>query len=144
MGTYLVLELKDKTPQGIAQANALWAFENKDGFEDTVHFRSEQDILEGIEYIKLDPKQEHLRVYDTVEKVESALPFQRGVFKVKLTMGDYLCSEMARRYLRFIEEHHELLVNLPDEEIMTILEKKAEVEEVAEECIVDCPYCGWR
>lgn len=141
MGTYLRLELKDKSPRGIAKANALWAFENQDGYQDTVKFRSEQDLLTDIEYIKLDPSQEHLRRFDTPEKLEAAICFlERGTFQVKITLGDYLCSEMARRYLRFIEKHPELL-ELPDDYVMSILREKATTNERAEECLVGCPFC---
>jgi len=141
MGTYLRLELKDKSPRGIARANALWAFENKDGYQDTVKFRSEQDTLTDMEYIKLDPGQERLRVYDTPEKLAKAVIFLRlGTFQVKITLGDYLCSEMARRYLRFIERHPDIFVKLPDY-VMSILREKAAVNEKAEDCLVNCPFC---
>ena len=142
MGTYLRLELKDNSPRGIARANALWAYENQDGYQDTLKFKSEQDILTDIEYIKLDGRQKHLRIYDTPEKIEGAIGwFKRGSFVVKITMGDYLCSEMARRYIRFIWEHRNLFKELPDRHVLSILGEKAETNEKAKSCLVDCPFC---
>ena len=142
MGTYLRLELKDKSPRGIARANALWAYENQDGYQDTVEFRSEQDTLTDIEYIKLDPGQEHLRIYDAPEKLaEAIIFFGLGTFQVKITLGDYLCSEMARRYIGFIEKHRDLFTELSDDYVMSILREKAETNEKAEDCLVNCPFC---
>lgn len=142
MGTYLRLELKDRSPKGIAKANALWAYENQDGYQDTVEFKSEQDILTDIEYIKLDDKQKRLRIYDTPKKIEGAIEWlKRGVFAVKITLGDYLCSEMAKRYLRLIKKHQNLFQELPDRYVMSILEKEAATNEKAESCLVDCPFC---
>lgn len=146
MGTYLRLELEDKSPRGIAKANALWAYENRDGYQDTVKFRSEQDILTDIEYIKIGDGQEHLRIYDTPEKMEKALGWfvKRGLFTVKITLGDYLCSEMARRYLRFIEKHRDLFQELPNDYVISILREKAKTNEKAEDCLVNCPFCRER
>lgn len=142
MGTHLRLELKDRSPIGVAKANALWAYENQDGYQDTVKFRSRQDLLTDIEYIKLDDGQKHMRGYDTPEKLEDAIIFLgRGTFQVKISLGDYLCSEMARRYLRFIEKHPGLFAKLPDDYVMSILREKAAVNERAEDCLVDCPFC---
>lgn len=145
MGTYLKLELRDRSPQGIARANALWAYENRDGYQDTLEFRSEQDLLTDIEYIKLDDGQERLRKFDTPEKLEDAVVFlRRGTFQVKITLGDYLCSEMARRYLRLIEGHPDLFAKPLDDYVMSILRETARTNERAEECIVSCPFCKGR
>lgn len=139
MGTYLSLQLKDTTSKGIAKANALWTFENL-GYGDTLEFTTEQDILTDIEYIKLDEKQAHLRTYNTVEKWEGALySSKRGLFITKITLGDYLCSEMARRYLKFIKRHSDLFIKLPDKYVMSILKEKAKINEKATEC--NCKFC---
>lgn len=142
MGTYLILELKDKSARGIAKANALWAFDNRgDGFQDTVKFRSEQDTLTDIEYIRLDDGQAHLRVFKQPEQLESDICFlRRGTFQVKITLGDYLCSEMAKRYLLFIKEHRKLLDPLSDN-VMKLLREKAKTRHKAEDCLVKCPFC---
>ena len=139
MGTYLSLQLKDTTSKGIAKANALWTFENL-GYGDTLEFTTEQDILTDIEYIKLDEKQAHLRTYNTVEKWEGALySSKRGLFITKITLGDYLCSEMARRYLKFIKRHSDLFIKLPYKYVMSILKEKAKINEKATEC--NCKFC---
>lgn len=140
MGTYLSLQLKDTTPQGIAKANALLTFENQ-GYEDMLGFTTEQDILTDIEYIKLDDKQAHSRIYNTVEKWEGAFSgiSKRGLFITKITLGDYLCSEMARRYLKIIKRHSDLFIKLPDKYVMSILKEKAKLNEKATEC--NCKFC---
>lgn len=143
MGTYLSLRLKDTTPKGIAKANALWIFENQ-GYEDIFRFITEQDILTDIEYIKLDEKQAHLRIYNTVEKWEGAFSgiSKRGLFITKITLGDYLCSEMARRYLKFIKNHSDLFIKLPDKYVMSILKEKAKTNEKVSDC--NCKFCRGR
>ncbi len=141
MGTYLNLELKNKSERHIESVNRTWNEENP-GYENTLHFRTRKDIELDIETIHTDPKQAHLRYIRTVGDWNKTFRIWGiGTFQVKITLGDYLCSEMAGRYIRFIEVHEELFVTLPDENIWFILQEKAEINEKAEECLVDCPFC---
>ncbi|HWQ96399.1 MAG TPA: hypothetical protein VN368_03390 [Candidatus Methylomirabilis sp.] len=96
----------------------------------------------NIEAIHTDPEQSHLRYIKTVGDWNKTFRnWGPGTFQVKITLGDYLCSEMARRYTRFVEAHEELFVNLPDENVWFILQEKAETNEKAEECLAECPFC---
>ncbi len=141
MGTYLSLTLKDRTEENINKVNEIWNDGNP-GYEDTFHLNTEADIRADIEYIKTDSGQAHLRYLKTVKQWNNAFKlWGSGQFQVKITLGDYLCSEMAKRYIRFIEAHEELFVTLPDEHVWFILQEKAETNEKAEECLVDCPFC---
>ncbi len=141
MGTYLNLELKNKSERHIESVNRLWNEENP-GYENTLHLRTRKDIELDIEAIHTDPKQAHLRYIKTVGDWNKTFKnWGPSTFQVKITLGDYLCSEMARRYIRFIEAHEELFVKLPDENIWFILQEKAETNEKAEECLAECPFC---
>ncbi len=141
MGTYLNLELKNKSERHIESVNRLWNEENP-GYENMLHLRTRKDIKLDIEAIHTDPEQSHLRYIKTVDDWNKYLPvWAQGRFQVKITMGDYLCSEMARRYIKFVEAHEELFVKLPDENVWFILQEKAETNEKAEECLVECPFC---
>lgn len=143
MGTYLTLELKDKSDKGIAKANALWTYENQEkGYRTAVQFRTKQDQLTDIEYIKLDDGQKHLKGL-SIKELENRFGrmFERGIFHVKITLGDYLCSAMASRVLAFIDRHEDLLVDTPKEYVMEILEKTRRQNHKAEECFADCPHC---
>lgn len=141
MGTYLDLELRDKSECGIESVNRLFNEENP-GYENMLRFKARKDIELDIEAIHTDPKQAHLRYIKTVDDWNKSFKnWGPGTFQVKITLGDYLCSEMARRYIRFVEEHEELFVTLPDEHVWSILQEKAETNERAEECLVECPFC---
>lgn len=141
MGTYLSLKLRDKTFSGIIHANSLWNKENS-GFENTLHFTTEEDIEKDIEWIHSNPEQKHLRYIKTVRDWNKAFPmWGTGTFQVKITLGDYLCSEMAERYLNFLQRHKKLFVEYPDDYVIEILEQEAAYEHKAKECLVDCPYC---
>src|SRR3972149_3457581 len=141
MGTYLNLELKDKSERHIESVNRLWNEENP-GYENTLHLRTRKDIKLDIKAIHTDPEQAHLRYIKTVGDWNKTFKnWGPGTFQVKITLGDYLCSEMARRYIRFVEAHEELFVTLPDEHVWFILQEKAETNEKAEECLAECPFC---
>jgi hypothetical protein len=141
MGTYFNLELKDKSERHIESVNQLWNEENT-GYENTLRFRTRNDIELDIEAIHTDPEQAHLRYIRTVSDWNKTFKIWRaGTFQVKITLGDYLCSEMAKRYIRFVEEHEKLFVKLPDEHVWFILQEKAETNEKAEECLAECPFC---
>ncbi len=141
MGTYLSLTLKDRTEENINKVNKIWDDENP-GYEDTFHLNTEADIRADIEYIKTDPDQAHLRYIKTVKQWNNAFKlWGSGQFQVKITLGDYLCSEMAKRYIRFVEEHTDFFEKLPDEYVMSILKETAKTEHKAESCLVECPYC---
>ena len=141
MGTYLSLTLKDRTEENINTVNNIWKDENP-GYEDTFHLNTEADIRADIEYIKTDPGQAHLRHLKTVKQWNNVFKlWGSGQFQVKITLGDYLCSEMARRYIQFLEAHGDLFVDYPDDYVMSILRETAETEEKAEECLVECPFC---
>ena len=110
MGTYLSLTLKDRTEENINTVNKIWNDENP-GYEDTFHLNTEADIRADIEYIKTDPDQAHLRYIKTVKQWNKAFKlWSSGQFQVKITLGDYLCSEMAKRYIQFLEAHGDLFV----------------------------------
>ncbi|TAN40496.1 MAG: hypothetical protein EPN24_04530, partial [Candidatus Methanoperedens sp.] len=95
MGTYLNLELKNKSECHIESVNRLWNEENP-GYENTLHLRTRKDIELDIEAIHTDPEQAHLRYIETVDDWNKYLPvWAQGRFQVKITMGDYLCSVMA-------------------------------------------------
>jgi|GEM_PF-2109406 len=141
MGTYLSLTLKDRTEENINRVNRVWNDENP-GYEDTFHLNTEADIRADIGYIKTDPGQAHLRYLKTVEQWNNTFKlWGSGQFQVKITLGDYLCSEMARRYIQFLEVHGDLFVEYPDDYVMSILKETAKTEEKAEECLVECPFC---
>jgi len=141
MGTYLSLTLKDRTEENINTVNKIWNDENP-GYEDTFHLNTEADIRADIEYIKTDPGQAHLRYLNTVKQWNNAFKlWGSGQFQVKITLGDYLCSEMARRYIQFLEAHRDLFVEYPDNYVMSTLQEKAQINEKAEECLADCPFC---
>ncbi len=141
MGTYLNLELKNKSERHIESVNQLWNEENQ-GYENKLRFRTRNDIELDIEAVHTDPKQTYLRYIKTVDDWNKYLPvWAQGKFQVKITMGDYLCSEMARRYIKFVEAHEELFVKKPDEHVWFILQEKAETNEKAEECLAECPFC---
>jgi len=161
LGTYLTLELKDKSDEGIARANALWTYDNQEkGYRRVVQFRTKQDQLTDIKYMKLDDDQEHLRG-KSIAQLESLLGpmFRKGVFHQKITLGDYLCSEMARRILDFMEKRcvvdplkgaveratdgneRVFLTEMPRNYVMKRLREKANSEHKAEDCFADCPYC---
>lgn len=141
MGTYLNLELKNKNERHIETVNRIWNDENP-GYENTLHFRTKKEIELDIEYFHKDEKQAHLRYIKTVEDYENTFKnWGRGTFQVKITLGDYLCSEMARRYIRFIETSKDLFVKLPDDYVMSILREKETTNEKATECLVECPFC---
>jgi hypothetical protein len=141
MGTYLSLTLKDRTEENINIVNKIWNDENP-GYEDTFHLKTEADIRADIEYIKTDPGQAHLRYLKTVKQWNNAFElWGSGQFQVKITLGNYLCSEMAKRFIRFVEEHKDFFEELPDEYVMSILKVSAETEHKAESCLVECPYC---
>ncbi|MDP2217159.1 MAG: hypothetical protein Q8J68_07740 [Methanolobus sp.] len=142
MGTYLTLRLKNESERHIKTVNRIWNDENK-GYEDTLHFRTNDDTKLDIVAIHNDPNQIHLRYIKTIEDWNRCLPvFAVGTFQVKITLGDYLCSEMARRYIGFIERSKDLFEELPDDYVMSILKEKASVNEIATECLVKCPFCN--
>jgi len=103
MGTYLSLTLKDRTEENINTVNKIWNDENP-GYEDTFHLNTEAGIKADIEYIKTDPDQAHLRYIKTVKQWNNAFKlWGSDQFQVKITLGDYLCSEMARQKQRCAE-----------------------------------------
>lgn len=139
MGTYLSLKLKSVRMAN--DVNDLWNKENP-GYENTLHFETVKDINANIKAIKTDPDQAHLRYIQTVRAWNDNFPiWGTGTFQVKITMGDYLCSEMAKRYLEFIRKHYYLFEKEPDIEVMGILEEQAKVPHKADECLVECKYC---
>ncbi len=141
MGTYLSLTLKDRTEENINTVNKVWNDENP-GYEDTFHLNTEADIRADIEYIKTDPDKAHLRYIKKVKQWNNAFKlWGSGQFQIKITLGDYLCSEMARRYIQFLEAHEDLFVDYPDDYVMSILQEKAQINEKAEECLAECPFC---
>jgi|SRR5665811_547143 len=141
MGTYLSLTLKDRTEENINTVNKIWNDENP-GYEDTFHLNTEADIRADIEYIRTDTGQAHLRYIKTVKQWNNAFKlWGSGQFQVKITLGDYLCSEMAKRYIQFLEAHGDLFVDYPDDNVMSILRETAETEHKAESCLVECQYC---
>jgi hypothetical protein len=141
MGTYLSLELKNGTNKNIHAVNDLWNSENV-GFENTLHFNTKEDIQADVDAIQSDPRQEHLRYIKTVQDWnENFSLWAQGCFQVKLTLGDYLCSEMARRYIAFLNKHRDLFVEFPSDYEMEVLQEAAVEEHKATSCLVECPYC---
>jgi len=138
MGTYLSLELKDKTNSHIHSVNDLWNSENV-GYENTLHFNTVEDIQADVDWCKT---QSHLSYIKTVKQYNKNFPlWGSGCFQVKLTLGDYICSEMARRYIAFLNEHRDLFVKFPSDYEMEILQEAAAEEHKATSCLVGCPYC---
>lgn len=141
MGTYLSLKLKDSSNDNIHAVNTLWNLENV-GFEDTLHFNTKEDIQSNVDAIQRDPGQEHLRYIKTVHDWNENFSFlAQGCFQVKLTLGDYLCSEMAYRYIAFLNKHGDLFVKLPSDFEMEVLQEVATEQHRATSCLVKCPYC---
>jgi len=141
MGTYLTLELKDGTDKAIHSVNDLWNSENV-GYENTLHFNTKEDIQADVDAIQSDPRQEHLRYIKTVQDWNENFPIWGvGCFQVKITLGDYLCSEMAKRYITFLNSHPDLFVTLPSDYEMEVLTEAASEEHKATSCLVECPYC---
>jgi hypothetical protein len=143
MGTYLTLELKNKTDKAIRSANNLWNSENA-GYENTLHFNTRKDIQEYIDAIPGDPLRVHLRHVKTVQDWNKNSPtcWNLGCFEVKITLGDYLCSEMAKRYIKFLNSHPDLFVEFPPDHVMQILIEAARKKHKATSCLVECPYCA--
>lgn len=149
MGTYITCELKPEyvNHDTIAIVNGLWNVNNK-GYENTFHLNTREDIQKDIVCIQTDPKSKHLRYIKTVSDFNKAFPIWRiGTFQVKITLGDYLCSEMARRYLRFFDKYGDIyFIDNPvkDDYIRDILEDTARKNLKARSCLVKCPGCTWR
>jgi hypothetical protein len=141
MGTYLSLELKNKSNRHIHAVNDLWNSQNI-GYENTLHFNTKEDIQMDVDAIQSDPEQAHLRYIKTVKDFNDHFPiWGAGTFQVKITLGDYLCSEMARRYILFIGNNSDLFVELPSDYVIEILQETAQEEHMAKSCLVNCPYC---
>ena len=141
MGTYLTLKLVDRSDKGAKAVNALWnkAFRS---YKDTLHFKTEDDVLLDIQEIHRHPAQAHLRYIQTVEDWNNTFPiWSVGTFQVKITLGDYLCGEMAKRYLSFLKHHPDLFEELPSDYEMEILQDAAKSRRKATNCLVECPSC---
>lgn len=139
MGTYLNLELKDKREKHINAINQVWKDYNP-GFENMLRFLTRADIRKDIEYIKTDRAQAHLRYIKTVKEWDKVFPvWSTGTFQIKITLGDYLCSEMARRYLEFVEKLRNEFIEFPDNYVISILQETARENRIAEEC--NCKSC---
>ena len=94
--------------------------------------------------IHTDSKLIHLRYIKTISDLNKCFPlWGSGTFQVKITLGDYLCSEMARRYLKFFDEYGDHFIKNPmkDSYVRSIIEDEAKEEHRAESCMVNCPYC---
>jgi hypothetical protein len=141
VGTYI--NCKARNRRDINTINALWNKENP-GYEDTFHLATQWDMEQWLNNIHNDPELVHLRYIKTTEELNKIFPqWGLGTFQVKITLGDYLCSEMARRYLKFFKKHHDLFArnSLNDKYVRKILEDTAEKEDKAEECLAKCIYC---
>jgi hypothetical protein len=116
MGTYLVLELKDKSKKGIKEANKLWdaLVEGNNG---VVSFSTKEEIAKG-------------------ERIGGV-----GTYSIKLTGGDYLCTRMARYYLKWIFAHGHLLTRLGEGDWVADLLLDAVMQDrQATDCLVEnCP-----
>lgn len=142
MGTYLTLRLKNKENEAIRAVNAMWDSENP-GFENTLHFKTIEDAQADVDEIHRDKQQEHLRYIKTVEDWGKCFPmYAVGCFQVKITLGDYLCSEMAKRYLAFLDKHSDVFEKLPGAYERSILKDTARTKRKAESCLVECAFCN--
>jgi hypothetical protein len=84
-----------------------------------------------------------LRCIHTVQDWNEKFPTQGvGCFKVKILGDDYLCSEMAKRYINFLNSYPDLFEMFPSDYIMEILAQAANEEHQATACAVKCPYCA--
>ena len=141
MGTYIGCIAKNRGD--IEKINSLWN-EMNPGFEDTFHLQTEKETQEDVDEIHRDPEQKHLRYIKTVEDFDKTFPvWGTGAFQVKITLGDYLCSEMARRYLAFFDAYGDYFIENPmdDDYVKGICEEMSQEEHKAENCLVECPYC---
>ena len=142
MGTYI--NCKARNLGQIQLINKLWDTMNP-GYEDTFRLCTHEDMQEWLENIHTDPELKHLRYIDTVGQLNKIFPqWGLGTFQVKITLGDYLCSEMARRYLAFFEKHGDRYFEknpVNDGYILEILNETAQEGKKAESCGVECPFC---
>lgn len=144
MGTYITCKLKPKYIDIAESVNALWNCHNK-SYENTFHLNTAEDIQADIDYIHSNPGQEHLRYIKTVDDFNKTFSLWGvGTFQVKITFGDYLCSEMARRYLKFFDEFGDkYFIENPvkDDYIRGILEDVAGQAHKTSSCSVKCLWC---
>ena len=142
MGTYI--NCKAKKEWVIEWVNDLWNRENS-GYENTFHLLTVEETKEWLENIHTDPKLKHLRYIKTTEQLNKVFPlWGTGTFQIKITLGDYLCSEMAKRYLRFFKKHGDFFFEenpLKDDSVRGILEEMVFQNHKAEDCLVECSYC---
>ncbi len=142
MGTYI--NCKAKHEYEIDEINAMWNTENP-GFEDTFHLCTHEDMKAWLQEIHMEPGAEHLRYIRTVEELNKIFSlWGLGTFQVKITGGDYLCSEMAKRYIRFFDKwSDEYFVEHPlnREDVREIVEEIAVENHKAKNCLAECLYC---
>lgn len=147
MGTYLTLKLKNRHGGNIRKANDMWKMMNP-GYEDTMQFMTQKEMNAWLREIHTDDSLKHLRWLKTTKDINKAFPvWGLGCFQVKITMGDYLCSEMAGRYLRYLEACAEVGIEFAENSLENEEYARQVVEETAsgiyhaDECLVDCPGC---
>lgn len=141
MGTYITV--KAESFDLIETINTLWD-EMNPGYENTFRLTTKGDMKEWLHNIHTDPDLKHLRYIKTTDQLNKCFPlWGLGCFQVKITLGDYLCSEMARRYLEFFDTHGDHFIENPmdDEYVRSIVEETAAGKKKAESCMVECPYC---
>lgn len=143
MGTYLRCEANDN--RAIPVINKIWNFDNP-GYEDTFHLMTEEDMDRWFKEIHTNPELEHLRHIKNIKQLNEVFPaWGLGTFEVKITLGDYLCSEMARRYIKFFKTYGCLFFKenpVDDPYILELLEEAAKENHKAKNCAVNCPYCS--
>jgi hypothetical protein len=114
------------------------------GYEDTFHLLTKAETREWLNDIHTEPELEHLCYIKSVSDLNKVFPlWGTGTFQVKITLGDYLCSEMARRYLTFFDAHGDHFKKNPiaDDYVRSLCEDEAKEEHRAEDCSVKCVYC---
>ena len=140
MGTYITCKAKNLGQ--IELINKLWDKMNP-GYENTFHLTTQPEMEEWLKNIHTDPKLKHLQYIKTTKQLDKIFPFWGlGCFQVKITLGDYLCADMASRYLRFFDKYGKYFKKNPiDDYVREILEQTIQDGEKAESCLVECPSC---
>lgn len=125
--------------------NCAWDRENP-GFEGAFRLVTVEDAEKWLSEIQSRKDLRYFRYLKTVEDIGREFPeWAVGTFQVILQGWingeyDFLCSEMAKRYLKFLECHKkELTSNL--EEVGDLLRAVANTERRAANCAVNCLFC---
>lgn len=146
MGTYINAKLKSRKSVSIKKINAIWDAENP-GYEGLFHLNTQEDMKKWLEEIHTEESLKHLRWIKTTRQLDKTFPlWGLGCWQVKVTSGDYLCSDMAERYLRFFDKYAHLFEENPLDSggARGEVESMTGIGHIADECLVDCPTCRKR